>query len=168
MKKRHLYTLLFFLPGALFSLIAATLVFGVAAGGFWVFIFGDNRWPESAGKILTAIYAIVFIGGWLASLVFGYRTGKKLEAVPELNKKHILASILLTFVPLLLIGLHQWSVGNIGKKHDSIICGDYCLDQGYSSSGMPAKDTGDYSCLCYDDSGNEVIKMSMAVILSKQ
>lgn len=167
MKKRYLYTLLFFLPGALFSLIAATLVFGAAAGVLWVFIFGDNTWPEYAGNGLTVLYATTFLTGWLASLFLGYRTGQQLEADPQLNKKHILASIVLTFIPLLIVVLHQWGVGNIGRPHDSIICGDYCLAQGYPSSGMPPRDSGDYSCICYDN-GKEVIKMPMEEIISKQ
>lgn len=149
---------LFVLPGAFISLILSSLATGATAGVFWVFIFGDNSWPDYAGKILTAVYGIGLVGGFLASLALGYSTGKKHEVDSELNKRHVLISIILTFVPLLIIVLHQWSVGNIGKKHDSIICIDYCLEQGYSSSGMPPKDSGDESCICYADNGEEVIK----------
>ena len=165
MKKRYLYTLLCFLPGVLFALIASMFVTAATAGFFWIFLFGDNSWPQLADQGLVVIMVAVFIIVWLAILAFGYLTGKRLEADPQLNKKHILASVILTFLPMLVIVLHQMSVGNIGTPHDSVLCGDYCLEQGYSSSERPPPDTGDDRCICLDK-GVEVLSVPMETLRS--
>lgn len=162
MKKRYLYSLLFLVPGAILALIAAVLVTGAAAGFFWLFIFGDNTWPTAANSGLSLLLAITFAGVWIASIIAGFVTGKNLENDPVVNKQHIVASVAVTILLLGAVALHQLSVGNIGKKHDSVICGDYCSDAGYSSSGRPAKDSGDDSCICFDGSGKEAIKTPMA------
>jgi hypothetical protein len=165
MKKRYLYTLLCLLPGVLFALIASMFVTGATAGFFWIFIFGDNSWPQLAEKGLVVIMAATFIVVWVVFLVFGFLTGKRLEADPVLDKKHILASVVLTFLPLLIIVLHQLSVGNIGPPHDSVLCGDYCLEQGYSSSERPPQDSGDDRCICLDK-GVEVLSVPMETLRS--
>ncbi len=166
MKKRYLYSLLFLVPGAILSLIAAVLVTGAAAGFFWLFILGDSTWPTAANKGLALLPGLTFTGVWIASIIAGFVTGKKLEKDPALNKQHIVASLAVTIILLGAAAWHQLSVGNIGKKHDSVICGDYCSDAGYSSSGMPARDSGDDSCICYDGSGHEVIRTPMAGLRS--
>lgn len=160
MNRRVLYALLFLVPGAVIAAIAATLATAAAAGFFWLFLFGDNTWPEAAMTGLTILFAIVFCGGLAALTYTGFQAGKKFESEP-LNKKHILASVCLTFAALLIIVLHQLSVGNIGPKHPSIICNDYCMDGGYSHSGRPPEDSGDDSCICYDESGREALKIPM-------
>ncbi len=168
MKKRHLYALLFLVPGAILALIAAVLTTGAAAGFFWLFIFGDNTWPTAANSGLSLLLALTFAGVWTASILAGFVTGKKLENDPLVNKRHILASVAITILLLGAVALHQLSVGNIGKKHDSVICGDFCSDAGYPSSGMPAKDSGDDSCICYDGSGQEAIKTAMKDLRSSK
>jgi len=167
MKKRYLYTLLFLFPGVLISLLAAMLATGAAAGFFWIFVFGDDSWPAAAGNGIVAIFTVFLVGGWLVSLWLGYRTGKRLEVEPGLNRKHLLVSFVMTLLPLLMIVLHQLGMGNLGKKHDSVICSEYCLDQGYSASGMPPKNSGDDSCICYDSSGNEAVKTQMETLFSQ-
>jgi len=62
---------------------------------------------------------------------------------------------------ILFILLQQLSVGNLGSKSDSAVCSDYCSLNGYSGSGMPSQDSGDRSCSCYDNSGNEVLKVPL-------
>ena len=164
MKKRYLYTLLCLLPGALFALIATALVTGAMAGFFWLFIFGDNSWPGHAEKSLAFIVVATFLAIWLAILSFGFLTGKRLEAEPGFNKKHLLASAALTLLPLLIIVVHQLSVGNLGAPHDSTLCSDYCLEQGYSASGMPPKNTGEDRCFCLNEKGVEVLTIPMDVL----
>ncbi len=79
---------------------------------------------------------------------------------PELNRRHILASAVLTVAPLRLPVLHQRSVGNLGKRSGSLVCRVLCLGKGYPISGMPPKDTGEGVCTCYD-SGQEVLRMPL-------
>lgn len=161
MKKRYIYILLFGVPGFFIALIAAFLVFGFFAGVFWIFMFGDDTWPSYTGVILTTILIITFLIVWGAVIWAGFSTGKKLENSPELNTSHVLISVVLTFIFVFVIVLQQLSVGNLGPKPDSLVCGRYCSHNGYSSSGMPPLDSGDRTCTCYDDFGNEVIQIPL-------
>ena len=168
MKKRYIYGLIFLAPGALLSLIAATAITGTTAGLLWLFVFGDNTWPTIAERGLALLFPLTFLGLWFAFFGAGFMTGKRLEADPGLDKKHIFASITLTIAPLLFILLHQYRVGNIGPKPDSVLCGDLCADKGYSTSGMPPRDSGDRSCICYDGNGSEIIKLPLENLLSNE
>ena len=82
--------------------------------------------------------------------------------------KHVLLALGMTVVPIIFIVLQQLSVGNIGKKTDGIVCGDFCSMEGYSGSGMPPRNSGDRSCICYDDSGNEAIKIPIDNIVQNR
>ncbi|MDQ1331615.1 MAG: hypothetical protein QG578_1883 [Thermodesulfobacteriota bacterium] len=159
MKKRYLYALLFGIPGFFVSVIISFIVFGAAAGISWIYLFGDDPWPAAIEKVLPILFVITFLIAWITSVIFGFAAGKKLEKNPDLNKKHILVSIGVTIAPILLMILHQFSVGNIGPKPDSILCSDYCAQKGYAGSGMPPRDSGDRSCSCFDNSGREVLKV---------
>ena len=125
MQKRYLYALLFAIPGLLIALIIAVLAFGAAAGFLWLFVFGDNRWPESYGNILTPLMIASFLGLWLASIVAGFVIGKKFEPEPGLNKKHVMISVGLTIATMLFIALHQLNVGNLGPPTDGQLCRDF-------------------------------------------
>jgi hypothetical protein len=159
MKKRYLYSVLFGIPGFFVSVIISFVVFGSAAGVLWIFVFGDNPWSSSIETILPILFVLVFLTGWIAAVTIGYVAGKKLEKNPGLNKKHILVSISVTIAPILLIGFHQLSVGNIGPKSDAMRCSDFCSQKGYSGSGMPPKDSGERSCSCFGNSGLEILKV---------
>jgi hypothetical protein len=166
MKKRYIYALLFGAPGFFVALIISFLVFGALAGAFWIFMFGDNTWPSSTGVILTALLIITFLIVSGAVIWVGFSTGKKLEKDPELNTSHVFISVGMTLIFVFVIVLQQLSVGNLGPKPDSLVCGRYCSLNGYSSSGMPPLDSGDRTCFCYDDFGNEVIKIPLDEIPS--
>ena len=157
MKKRYQYALLFGAPGFFLSLVIASLFFGAAAGFLWLFVFGDTPWPEASGKVVTLLSGLTFLALWSVSVVSGYLTGKKFEAEPQCNKMHLLASAGLTMAPILFIVLHQLSVGNLGPKSAGQLCGDFCRQRGHATSGLPAQNSGERSCLCFDDSGLEVL-----------
>jgi hypothetical protein len=161
MKKRYLYSILFGIPGFFVSLIISFVIFGVAAGILWIYVFGDNPWPSSVEKILPILFALIFLMVWITSIAVGYVIGKKLEKDPALNKAHILVSGGLTVMFILLIALQQLSVGNIGPKSDDTLCSEFCTRQGYSGSGMPPRNSGERSCSCYDNFGNEVLKVPL-------
>jgi len=166
MQKRYTYTLLFFAPALLLALITTALVAGATTGVLWLFVFGDNSWPASVEQGLSLLLPLTFLGLLLALLVIGFMTGKKLEVDPVLNKKHILLSVTLTIVPCLLIVLHQLSLGNLGPKTDGLLCADFCAEAGYATSGMPPRNSGDRSCICYDGEGNAILKVAMKDLLS--
>jgi hypothetical protein len=111
---------------------------------------------------------ITFLVLWIVSIRVGFVAGKKLETELGLNKKHLITSVGLTIAPILFIVLHQLSVGNIGPKTDSQLCTDFCRQKGYSTSGMPPKNSGDRSCLCYDDSGHEILNVPIESIFPSE
>ncbi len=130
MKKRYIYTLLFGVPGLVIALVAAVLAFGTAIGFLWLYVFGDSSWPQVPAALVSALFGILFLGLWIGSLVWGWRVGKRLEADPALDRRHIFWSLGITLGVLLLVVLHQFSVGNLGPKSDSAVCSDYCRDRG--------------------------------------
>lgn len=161
MKKRYLYSLLFGIPGFFVAGISSIVLFGALLGVLWLFIFGDNPWPFSIEKALPVLLVLAFLVMWVASVVTGYYVGKRLEIDPTLNKNHVLISAAFTAAFILVILFQQWSVGNLGPKSDSTLCSDYCSTQGYSGSGMPARNSGDRTCSCYDSSGKEALKIPL-------
>jgi len=62
---------------------------------------------------------------------------------------------------LLLMLFQQWSVGNIGPQADSLLCSEFCVQHGYSGSGMPPETSGDRICSCFDDSGNQALRIPL-------
>jgi hypothetical protein len=161
MKKRYLYALLFGIPGFFLAGMISLFAFGASLGFLWLFVFGDNPWPASTEKFLTAFLLLPFLILWMGGILIGYRIGKRLESTVALNRNHVLISTALTVLFIIFIAIQQWRVGNIGPKSDSTLCSDYCSAQGYSGSGMPPQNSGDRTCSCYDDSGKEVIKIPL-------
>ncbi len=163
MKKRYVYALLFGIPGLFVSGIISLVIFGVAAGTLWIFIFGDNSWPPSAETFISILFVLAFLILWLTSIIVGYGIGKRLEDDPALNSSHILISGGLTLLFIVCILVQQFSVGNLGPKSDTVLCSEYCTRQGYLASGTPPQNSGDRTCSCYDSSGNEVLKVPWIV-----
>lgn len=160
MRKRHAYVLLFGVPGLFIALILALLVCASASGFLWLYRFGDQPWPATTGLLLTSLLAGTFLILWAASLAGGYLVGKRLETRPGLNRRHLLMSAALTVAPVLLLVLHQWSIGNLGPRPDSLVCRDLCLEKGFPASGMPPQESGDRSCLCFE-AGQEVLRLPL-------
>ena len=158
MKKRYVYTLLFGIPGFFVALIAGLVAFGIGAGVLWIFVFGDNPWPPAVDAILPVLSLVVLVVSWVAITIFGYFYGKGREDVAGLNRSHVLISVGATIAPIAVIVLHQFSVGNLGPPSDGVRCSEYCRHEGYSASGMPPKDSGDRSCICFDGDGREVVR----------
>jgi hypothetical protein len=168
MKKRYIYSFLFGAPGFFVSLILSFIIFGATTGFLWIYVFGDNHWPLSTEKGLPLLFVLTFLVLWIAFITVGFITGKNLEENSDFNKKHIMFSVGLTIAPIFLIVLHQLSVGNIGPKSDNMLCSDFCSQNGYSASGMPPKNSGERSCICFDDSGNEIMRVPIDSIVPSE
>jgi hypothetical protein len=158
-KKRYLYSILFGVPGFLFSGIIATFFSGFVLGLLWIFVFGDNPWPSIVETIMPTLIITVFITVWLVFIGVGFLIGKHLEPDPVMNKRHVWAAACATILPLLFIVFYQLRVGNFGPKSDGERCSDYCQQEGYSASSMPPRDSGDRTCICMDDFGQETRKV---------
>jgi len=167
MKKRFIYTLLFGIPGFFVAVIIAFFSIGAWTGLLWVFVFGDNPWPSMTEGTLFILFTVIFLLVWIILMAIGFSIGRKLENDPLLNKQHILLSGVITLLFILMIAIQQLSVGDIGPKSDGVLCSDYCLLNGYSGSGMPPSNSGDRTCSCYDDFGNEVLKEPLEIIEQK-
>ena len=114
MKTRHTYLLLFALPSAMVSLIAAVLVAAAGAGVLWIFVYGDNTWPPVANTLLMASACTLAAALFGASMSLAYRIGKAYETQGSIPRRHVLVALALSVGLPVLVLLHQWQVGNLG------------------------------------------------------
>ena len=112
MKLRHQYLIAGIAWALLMGPAAALLLFGFAAGASWLWLFGDDPWPEATGWVLPLI---AIIGGALAALtciIVAYSYGRTQEALLPTNARTERRKVLLlTVTPLgllLLFGLNVW------------------------------------------------------------
>src|SRR5688572_23537271 len=108
MRRRHLYVLLFSVPGLCAALLAGLAVFGAAAGVLWLFVYGDQTWPPAAGQILVALFVLTAVGTCGVLMWAAYAAGRRAEARESLNRAHVLGAALATIALPLLLLLYQW------------------------------------------------------------
>jgi|WetSurMetagenome_2_1015567.scaffolds.fasta_scaffold42254_5 hypothetical protein len=161
MQKRILYSILFGVPGLVLALEVAWLVAALTAGILWLAVYGDDPWPASINTPIFVLLALVFLTVWLSLAAIGFMVGKLLEKVPGLNKSHILVSAGVTLALILLILFQQGRIGNIGARSESTLCSNYCSQNGYNASSLPARNTGDRSCSCLDAVGHAVLTVPL-------
>ncbi len=166
MKKRHLYVLLFSVPIVLASAVIAFVVFGAAAGAFWLFVFGDRAWPPAATVGLAALFLLVFAASAFALTCRAYALGRAQEAQASLDARHVLAAAGAAAFLLLVIVAYQWHVGNIGRKTEESFCSEFCEGKGFAGSGTPPRNAGAATCSCFDAQGREAVKVPMESVLS--
>lgn len=164
MKKRYLYAVLWGVPGLFIAAIGTTILVGMLLGVLWLYVFGDAAWPSSVDSTVSILGICIFLGFWLGLTLLGYRLGKRMESEPGMNWKHVLLSAGVTLCCLLYIFIQQLGVGNLGPRSESLICSDFCVQRGYAGSGIPPANSGERTCICYDDSGNEAIKLPLETI----
>ncbi|HSL46309.1 MAG TPA: hypothetical protein VK897_22940 [Anaerolineales bacterium] len=161
MQKRYIYSLLFGIPGLFVAGIISIFALGAFTGILWLFVFGDHPWPVSAETILSILFVVVFLILWAGIILLGYWMGRRLENDPTLNRKHVFISAGLTLMFILFMVIYQWRVGNIGAQSDSALCSEFCAQHGFSGSGMPPENSGNRICSCYDDAGNEALRIPL-------
>ncbi len=76
MRVSVLYTAVGILWGILLAFAAATTVMVVGAGLSWLYLFGDDPWPDWSGKAIVATGFVAGIGVFVAVVVFGHRYGR--------------------------------------------------------------------------------------------
>ena len=163
-----MYVLLFGVPAFFASVTISALVFGAAAGALWLFFLGDGSWPSAVGPILMAMFVLVCLALWVAFISIAYTVGKKQEAHAVLSAKHVAVSAGATLLLVLLVVLHQWSVGNIGRPSDGALCSEFCRAKGFASSGMPPRNTGATTCSCFDVQGREAATIPIENLTAEQ
>lgn len=161
MKNRHIYTLLFLVPGLFMSLLITSALFAVAFGALWLYVFGDNTWPAWVGKVTPVLMFAVFSGLWIGAMATGYLVGKKLESAPGFDIRHLWISLGATLLPIVLVLLHQSSIGNLSPKPDGQVCSEYCSHHGYPASSMPPRNAGQRTCSCLGRNGE--VEMTLPI-----
>ncbi len=161
MQRRYLYVLMFSVPALLASLMMAVAVLGTAAGVLWLLVYGDDPWPASVNTALIALFAFTCVVALLGCLYIAYASGRKQEASPALNRKHVALAAGATVMLIVVIAAHQWGVGNIGTPSDGALCSDLCRTKGYAGSGMPPRNSGVRTCSCFDAQGREALKLPL-------
>lgn len=161
-KRRHLYVLLFAVPSFLAALIGAAMTMAAAAGGLWVFVFGDNPWPPVADTILGTV--LVVSGGAISLLLLSvaYALGKQQEGRPSLNMGHVALSLVATAALVALIAIRMSGVSLTGERGDTLLCSEFCQAEGFAGSGMPPADSGDRTCSCFDAQGQESRRINLS------
>ena len=162
MKKRYRYLLLFSLPAFLAALVVSLALFAGLAGLSWLFILGDEPWPAFADALLGGFFFLACLGLWLGLMAAAYLAGKRLETQADSSAAPWAWAIGATALLLLLIAMHQLSVGNIGPRSDSMACSDFCQGKGFAGSGTPPRNANDPSCICFDAQGREALKTPMS------
>lgn len=155
MKRRYLYVLLFAVPAVLTATVAAVAAGGAAAGALWLFVFGDDPWPASAGPIVLGIAGVAGALTLGAAGLAAYSVGKAQEQKARMPGWHVAAALGATLLLGLAIGLRVAGV-QLGPVPDSVRCADLCRDAGLSGSSMPPRDSGRRTCSCLDSSGTAV------------
>ena len=159
--RRHVYVLLFAVPALLVSIMAAALMLAASAGALWLFVYGDDPWPNTANVLLGAIFLLVAAALWLALLSVAYTVGRQQEGEPSLNKRHVALSLGATVVLAAIIIVRLVGLNVAGARSDSVVCADLCRSEGFTASGLPPRDSGDRTCSCYDAQGQEVSRVTL-------
>ncbi|HZQ72620.1 MAG TPA: hypothetical protein VFB08_06865 [Burkholderiales bacterium] len=158
MRRRALYVLVFAAPALLASLAVAAIVLVFAVAIFWLFIFGDNTWPDYAGVLLGVLSAGAGLAVFGALLYHAYAAGERQEARPALDRRHLAGALAATLVLLALPALYAWHISRPGGPEQA--CADFCRARGFNASGLPARGSGDETCTCYDVQGKAAASVS--------
>lgn len=156
MKRRYLYALMFSVPAFIFSAVFMVVVTAAIGGVLWIFVYGDNPWPSFVDRYSPVFMVAVLATVWLILLRAAFAWGKRQEALPSLNIKHLYWAAGSTAALVLAVLLHQLSVGNIGAKADVSVCVDFCAARKFS-----AMFPHDGTCHCYSADGHEELTISM-------
>jgi F0F1-type ATP synthase membrane subunit c/vacuolar-type H+-ATPase subunit K len=112
MKLRYVYGLAAAVWGVLVAAAVVIQVFGWVAGVSWLYLFGDDRWPDSASWYLIAIPLAAGVVAFVASVVVGYLQGRLWEASsrPDRARRRAYA--------MLFAGLGFWlTVGSAARLY---------------------------------------------------
>jgi len=111
-KARYSYPLLFLVPSAMIAFLAMAATVGAGAGALWIFVYGDDPWPESSRTLLLVLGLIAFIATLALLLVAGFVYGKRREGCGGLAKRHAVAAVGISVLVPLLVLLQLWRGGH--------------------------------------------------------
>jgi hypothetical protein len=164
MKRRYLYALLYSVPALMLAAVLTAVLVGATWGVLWLFVFGDDPWPPLVDRLAPVLMFAVLATAWGLLLSAAYRWGKRQEVHADLNKKHVYLAAGSAAALVLLVTLHQLSVGNIGPQPDVVACSGFCTAQQFGSSSFPR----DGTCRCYGADGREALNVPMKDVRARQ
>jgi hypothetical protein len=110
MKRRYLYALMYSVPALVLSAVVMVVVTVAVAGILWIFVLGDNPWPSSINRYSPIFMFVVLATVWLMLLRLAYDWGRRQEAQPSLNMKHVYSAFGSTAILILAIVLQYRGV----------------------------------------------------------
>ena len=111
MKGRFSYPLVFLLPCAMIASIAGVVSVGVGAGVAWIFIYGDDSWPDAAERVIMALSVLVAVASFAALMSVSYFYGKRRESSGGLSKWHVTAAVATAILLPAVVLLRQYRIG---------------------------------------------------------
>jgi len=131
-------------PCFLLSLLPALFVAGAVAGFLWLFVYGDNAWPDLADIVIVSAFLLTWISvGTLLTL--GLIRHPRVRNLP--TGKLTVVAALLSLLAVAAIAYHQWSIGNLDPPNP---CFTKCRESGHSASITEIDETGRETCTCVD------------------
>ena len=79
MRLAALYVLVGLVWGVLLGGLTAWAVMAMAAGVSWLYLFGDDPWPEAVGWLIPLIGLVAFLGALAVCVAFGLRIARRTE-----------------------------------------------------------------------------------------
>lgn len=153
-KHKIICMLLFMVPGIFASFIVSLFVSGVIAGVFWLFIFGDNPWPDWVDLFIPLCFGLIFLFSVMGFSYAGYKAADKNS---DISRKHVVLSIGVSFVLIAIIVLNSFKGEIQLHMTDPLVseCMALCSERGYNGSSTSPKNSEIRECSCFDDTVNE-------------
>jgi hypothetical protein len=104
---KSIYTLIFGILGLIGGVLCAYAVTACMAGLFWIFLFGDDVWPDKVSFILGGVFIVTFLAVLLMSIHRGRRYAASLN-IGEIQTKtnalyHLLGAFIILFSFILFV-----------------------------------------------------------------
>ena len=87
MRIRYLYVIASLLWALVLAPLACLTIVGISAGIAWLYLFGDNQWPDATGWVIPLLGVAGALLLAIAVIWIGYRLGMQREALPRMNQK---------------------------------------------------------------------------------
>jgi len=100
---RQLYIVTAIIWGAILGTLSFQIIGGGVAGTFWIFIFGDNVWPNWAWIIVYTVAGIAGLGFFCACVFMGWSYSRKFSEKGADTKNDYLTVIFLLVLSVIVI-----------------------------------------------------------------
>jgi hypothetical protein len=131
-------------PCFLLSLLPALFITGAVAGFLWLFVYGDNPWPDLADIVIASAFLLSWVSAGTL-LTLGLIRHPRVRNLP--TSKLTVAAALLSLFAVATIAYHQWSIGNLDPSNPCLI---QCREAGHPAGMTAIDEQGHETCTCLD------------------